>query len=312
MSLHRSSGRWQLGFGLALLTTFLWGILPIALTIALQSLNPYTLTWFRFLVSFGLLAVYLAGSSQLPNLRNLSARLWSWLAIATIFLGLNYLLFLEGLSRTSPATGGVFNPLSSTLMGLGALAIFKERYTLRQWVGLGILLAGMMLFFQEQLRTIASHVDRYLVGVSIFVVASLAWAIYALVQKQLLRTLPSSAIMLVIYGGSALLLTPMATPQEIFTLDLFQWAILGFCTLNTLVAYGAFAEALEHLDASRVSAIIALTPIITISAVLALSFLFPKLDVPNHLSAVAIVGAGFVVVGSLTIALGKIQPIPSD
>ncbi|KAM3116057.1 DMT family transporter [Phormidesmis sp. 146-33] len=312
MPLHHSSGRWQLGLGLSLTTTLLWGVLPIALTIALQSLDAYTLTWFRFVVSFSLLAIYLTAARRLPNLRSLPVQVWKLLAIATGFLALNYLLFLQGLIRTSPATGGVFNQLSSTLMGLGALVIFKERYTLLQWLGLTVLCAGMALFFQEQLRVLVSQVDRYILGGGLLVIASILWAIYALAQKQLLQRLPSSAIMLVIYGGSALLFTPIAVPQKILTLTAFQWAILLFCSLNTLVAYGAFAEALEHLDASRVSAVISLTPIVTIVSVFTLSLLFPGLKFPHQLSVLAVIGAIFVVVGSMTIAVSKTQRSSAD
>ncbi|KAM3091116.1 hypothetical protein ACKFKF_33715, partial [Phormidesmis sp. 146-12] len=92
MPLHHSSGRWQLGLGLSLTTTLLWGVLPIALTIALQSLDAYTLTWFRFVVSFSLLAIYLTAARRLPNLRSLPVQVWKLLAIATGFLALNYLL----------------------------------------------------------------------------------------------------------------------------------------------------------------------------------------------------------------------------
>ncbi len=312
MPLHHSSGRWRLGLGLSLLTTVLWGVLPIALTIALQSLDAYTLTWFRFLISFGLLAVYLAASHRLPNLRDLPIWVWRLLAVATGFLALNYLLFLQGLIRTSPATGGVFNQLSSTLMGLGALVVFRERYTRWQWIGLSVLCAGMALFFQEQLRVLVSQVDRYILGSGLLVVASIVWAIYALAQKQLLQQLPSSAIMLVIYGGSALLFTPIAVPQKVLTLTAFQWAILLFCSINTLVAYGAFAEALEHLDASRVSAVISLTPIVTITSVITLSLLIPTLQISYQLSVLSVIGAMFVVVGSMTIAVSKTQRSTSD
>ncbi|MHC5832608.1 MAG: EamA family transporter, partial [Nostoc sp.] len=59
MSLHQSSGHWRLGLALSLLTVLLWGILPIALTVTLEALDVYTVIWFRFLVSFLLLAIYL-------------------------------------------------------------------------------------------------------------------------------------------------------------------------------------------------------------------------------------------------------------
>lgn len=101
MPLHQSSGRWRLGLALSLLTVLLWGVLPIALKIMLQVLDVYTLTWFRFAIAFGLLAIYLALRRKLPSLQQLRSTSLGLLAIATIFLAVNYLLFLQGLALTS-------------------------------------------------------------------------------------------------------------------------------------------------------------------------------------------------------------------
>ena len=305
MPLHSSSGRWRLGLGLSLLTGFLWGILPIALTVTLQVLDVYTVTWFRFLVAFGLLTVYLAVRQQLPALSKLRSPSLGLLAIATIFLGLNYLLFLQGLALTSPANAQVLIQLAAVLFGLGAIAVFKERYILRQWLGLGTLTLGFTLFFHEQLQNLITAPNKYLMGSSLLVMAAAAWAIYALAQKQLLQKLPSSNIMLIIYGGCALIFTPIATPQTILSLNPLHLGMLLFCGLNTLVAYGAFAEALEHWEASRVSAVLALTPIFTLLSVWAVSSLMPNLIAPERLTALGVMGAILVVFGSMAIALGK-------
>lgn len=305
MPLHSSSGRWRLGLGLSLLTVFLWGILPIALTVTLQVLDVYTVTWFRFLVAFGLLAVYLAVRQQLPELDELRSPALGLLAIAIIFLGLNYLLFLQGLDQTSPANAQVLIQLAAVLFGLGAIAVFKERYTLRQWLGLGTLTLGFALFFHEQLQNLITAPNTYLIGSGLLVVAAAAWAIYALAQKQLLQKLPSASIMLIIYGGCALMFTPVATPQTILSLNPLHLGMLLFCGLNTLVAYGAFAEALEHWEASRVSAVLALTPIFTLLSVWVVSSLMPNLIAPERLTALGVMGALLVVSGSMAIALGK-------
>lgn len=305
MSLHQTSGRWRLGLALSLVTTFLWGILPIALSVALQALDVYTVTWFRFVLAFGLLGVYLAARKQLPEPEKLRSASLGLLAIATIFLGLNYLLFLQGMVQTSPTNAQVLIQLAPVLMGLGALAVFKERYTFHQWVGLGVLSLGLALFFHEQLKMVIAAPTTYLLGNGLLVIAAATWAIYALAQKQLLQKLPSSTIMLVIYGGCGILFSPLATPQPLLMLSPLQWGMLLFCGLNTLIAYGAFAEALEHWEASRVSAVLALTPIVTLISVWAVSLLVPTLIAPEHLTILGVLGAVLVVAGSSAIALGK-------
>jgi drug/metabolite transporter (DMT)-like permease len=305
MALHQTSGHWRLGLALSLVTTLLWGVLPITLAVALQALDVYTVTWFRFLIAFGLLAVYLAARHQLPSLQKLRSASLKLLAIATVFLGLNYLFFLQGLVQTSPTTSEIVIQLAPVLMGLGAIAVFKERYTLHQWIGLGVLVLGLALYFHGQLETVITAQATYVVGNTLLVLASVVWAVYALAQKQLLQKLPSSTIMLVIYGGCALLFSPFTKPQALLSLSPLHFVMLLLCGLNTLVAYGAFAEALDHWEASRVSAVLALTPLVTLVAVWAVSYFTPTLLAPERLTTLGVLGAVFVAIGSIAIALGE-------
>jgi|SRR4028118_750638 drug/metabolite transporter (DMT)-like permease len=307
MPLHQTSGRWRLGLALSLTCTFVWGILPIALAVTLQELDIYTITWFRFFMAFGLLAAYLAARKEFPELQKLRSASLGLLAIATIFLGLNYLFFLQGLVLTSPTISEVVIQLAPVLMSLGGLAIFKERYTLHQWGGLGVLALGFALFVHGQLEIVVTAQATFLLGNICLVLGAITWAIYALAQKQLLQKLPSSAIMLVIYGGCALLFSPLAKPQPLLSLSPLHLGMLLFCGLNTLIAYGAFAEALDHWEASRVSAVIALTPIVTFVSMWAVSLLTPTLIAPENVTPLGLWGAVLVVAGSMVIALAKKQ-----
>lgn len=303
--MHQSSGRWRLGLLLSLLTALLWGILPIALAVTLQVLDVYTVTWFRLLVSFSLLLIYLGVRGKLPTLAQLRGSSWKLLAIAIIFLASNYVLFLQGLALTSPANAEVIIQLAPVLLGFGGLVIFNERYTLRQWFGVSVLIFGFLLFFNEQLNNLITARGTYLLGTGLTVLGAIAWAIYALAQKQLLQSLSSASIMLIIYGACALLFTPFAHPKIIITLDLLHGGMLFFCALNTLIAYGAFAEALQHWEASRVSAVLAVAPIVTLISVEIVSLIASSLIAPERLTFIGIIGAILVVSGCVAIALGK-------
>jgi drug/metabolite transporter (DMT)-like permease len=305
MQLHQNSGNWRLGLALSLLTVLLWGILPIALSIALQAVDVYTLTWFRFLLSFALLAIYLGLRNQLPKISTLRSPTFKLLAIAIVFLSTNYLLFVQGLAQTSANNAEVLIQIAPVAFGLGAIIIFKEKYTLQQWIGFAVLTLGFSVFFHEQLNNLLTAPRQYLIGSGLLVIAAVAWAIYALAQKQLLQKLSSFSIMLFIYGGCSLLFTPLAKPQLIFTLSPFHLAALVFCGLNTLIAYGAFAEALEHWQASKISAVSAITPIVTFIAVDFVSAIAPQVIKPENLTFLGIIGAIMVVSGSMAIALGK-------
>jgi drug/metabolite transporter (DMT)-like permease len=303
--MHQSSGRWHLGLGLSLVTVFLWGVLPLALTITLQALDVFTVVWFRFFTAFIVLAIYLFSQKKLPTLAELRASSWQLLLIATLGLAGNYFLFTQGLALTASANAEVIIQLAGVLLSCGGLVIFHERYTLSQWLGVAVLTLGFALFFHAQLANLITAQGKYLLGSGLIVLGAIVWAIYALSQKQLLQSLTSEKIMLIIYGGCALLFTPLAKIKTIFNLDSFHFTNLLFCAFNTLIAYGAFAESLQHWPASRVSAVIALAPIITLISVWLISVISPDIIPPENISLTGIIGAFLVVSGSISIALGK-------
>jgi drug/metabolite transporter (DMT)-like permease len=309
MELHRPSGRRGLGLALASTTMLLWGVLPLALREALRSLDPATLTAFRFTVSASVLGAFLAARGALPVRAQLTRGTGLLLGVATLGLAANYIAFLLGLARTSPANAQVLIQAGPLLLALGGIAVFRERFSASQWIGAALLAIGLGLFFRSQLAAMGREPARYLVGVGWIGFAAATWAIYGLAQKQLLHGVSSQAVMLCIFAGCALVFLPASSPRALLALTPRAWVVLAFCTANTLVAYGAFAAALEHEEASRVSAVLALTPLATVACSALASTLFPRHFVDEHLSIASWIGAGGVVAGSLLTALGRRRSI---
>ena len=103
MQLHQTTGNWRLGLGLALITTILWGLVPVALVIILPKLDIYTINWFRFMVAFTLLGGYLFQQSNLPKVSQLRAIPIYLFILAILGLTGNYIFFVAGLQATSPS-----------------------------------------------------------------------------------------------------------------------------------------------------------------------------------------------------------------
>ncbi|MEO1376237.1 MAG: DMT family transporter [Cyanobacteria bacterium J06635_10] len=301
--MHQTSGRWFLGLALSLLTAILWGVLPIFLSITQQGLDIYTLTWFRYLVCFCFVGFYLKWRGNLPSFSQLSSNSLKLLAIAAIFLGIFNILYTQGLAITTAANAEVLLQLSPLLIGLGGLVIFKERYTLVQWIGIIILIIGLILFFNEELSHLISLQTKYLFGSFLIVLSAVFLSVYILIQKQLLQNLSSTHLILIINGVNTLLLTIIANPETIFTLDSLQMSMLIASGLNTLISYSAFAEALEHLEASRVGAVLALAPLITLFSAWLLSEISPNLIPAEQFTLLVIIGAILVVCGCAAITI---------
>jgi drug/metabolite transporter (DMT)-like permease len=298
MALHQASGRWKLGLLLALVTAACWATLPVALKITLESLDPYTLTWFRFLVAAGVMLAWLAARDGLRGFSALTAKRWSLLLLGALLLIGNYVFYLLGVQHTTPGNAQLIIQLAPLLMALGGIFVFREPYRLGQWLGLGIIALGLGLFFRDQLAHTALGSARYAWGSGLVVIAAVVWAAYALIQKQLLTRLSSPAILLFIYVVASVLLLPLAQPARLLELDARHWWLLGYCALNTLVAYGAFAEALAHWQASRVSTILATTPLLSLGVIALVHAFWPASIAPERVTMLGYVGAVLVVVGS--------------
>lgn len=304
--LHQASGQWKLGLLLALITAVCWATLPLVLKMTLKVMDPITLTWFRFLFAAVFMFFWLLAKKQLAVYRVVDRkRLWILFA-ATLFLIGNYVGYLLGVYYTSPANAQLLIQLAPLLMALGGVFVFKEHFTRGQWFGLFIISIGMILFFRDQMISEVANNASYLLGSGIIILAAFSWAAYALLQKQLLMKLPSQHILSFIYLVATLLLWPFAKPSVLFELDGLHWMMLMFCAINTLVAYGAFAEALAHWQASRVSAVLASTPLLCLAAVFFVHGLWPQAIAAEHVTIVGIIGALLVVLGSsLSSLLGQ-------
>ncbi|WP_337881048.1 DMT family transporter [Rheinheimera sp.] len=298
--MHQSSGRVWLGFSLALVTAVLWGILPLALKWLLSDLTPASVTWIRFLVAAMLVSLMLVANKQLHF--KLTIKGWCLLGVAASGLLLNYILYLSGLSYLSAETAQVLIQLAPFLMMIGAVFIFKEPLLLWQKFGAVVLLIGLLLFFNDRLLELLLEASEQSFGLLLVLVAAFSWAAYALAQKQLLMQLKSQQVMWLIYILGAISFFPATDLRGFSQLSTWQWAVLAFCCMNTVIAYGAFAEALQHWQASNVSAVLAITPLLTIAFAQLLSLYTPAI-VTEDLNALAWIGAVLVVLGSAMTAL---------
>jgi len=304
MPLHTTTGRWHLGAALACTTTLVWGVLPLALKIVLEVLDATTIIWFRMGVSALLVGGLLAWRRRLPRLRVLDGRGWALLAVAVGGIAANFWAFMVGLDLTSPGNAQVLSQLGPVLLALGGLVVFGERYRRLQWIGLGVLATGLGVFFSNQLGLLVTQLDRYLLGSAMIVLAAATWAAYGLAQKQLLRSLSAEGIMLCIYVGSFLAFSPLAAPSRVPEIPRLEMVVLLFCAVNTIVGYGAFSNALHHWEASRVSAVLSLTPLATLGFAEIGERIAPSVVHGEPVSAWTIGGAVIVVAGSMLVALG--------
>ncbi len=299
------STRWRLGLTLSLTTAALWGLLPIALKVVLEAMDAYTIVWWRFAAAMAGLGAFLAWRGELPRIRGASRTALALLAIATLALIGNFVLYLVALDHTTPSVTQVVIQLAPLMLLIGGVLVFHERMAALQWAGFAVLAAGLVLFFNDSLPELMRPSEGLGFGVALTVAAAVSWALYGLAQKQLQKHFSAQQVLLVIYAGATVLLLPTANPSQVAGLDGLQLGMFLFCCANSLGAYGAFVEALHCWEVSRVSAVITTAPLFTIGAMWLVEFAGLGLVEPEGLNALSIVGAMMVVGGSVACALRR-------
>lgn len=306
--MHVPSGNNLAGFLLSLNTALLWGLLPVALKEIIVTMDATTIVWYRFLVAALVIAPILLSRGWLSMLRTVNRRTLILLLIAGFGLCGNYVLFSLSLNFLNAESTEAVIQLTTLFLLIGGVLIFREPFGHWQQFGTLMIVTGLLLFFNDRWVELFTSGSQMALGVTLVIAAAITWVVYALLQKQLLRELNSIQVLFFIYVLSTLLLLPMAKPRSLFELSSLQTWLLLFCCLNTILAYGSFAEALVHWHASKVSAVLALAPLFTIAALKFIVWINPDYSHTDHLNSLSLIAAMILVLGSVTVALVPLLP----
>ncbi len=300
------------GLFLAFLTALLWGILPVFLVLCLQVMDSKTITLYRFLFAALAVGLILYRRNQLPAVLTFGRSTLGLTIGATVMLVINYVANVIGLTYLSPSSVQVLMQVAPFALMLGGIFLYKESFNLIQFAGSVFLVGGLLLFFNQRLPQILTSDTEDAFGIVIVIAAALTWAVYALCQKKLMRSMSAMQLTLLIYIIGTLVLFPFSELSLLANLNGIQAAALLFCCVNTVVAYGAFTESLRVWYASRVSAILALTPLFTYLSMLIAEYLAPTVFEQPVLGWIAYTGGLMVIAGSVLTALGKKSPLNAE
>ena len=292
------------GFILSLVTALMWGVLPVSFVLLIGSMDTITITWYRFLAAAVIVVALLWQRGKLPAVNKFGMKINAILILAATALAANFVLYLSSLTYLNPESAQVLIQLAPFILMFGSIFFYKERLGWLEWLGVALLLGGFSLFFNDRLAQIFTSLNDYSLGIILMVLASVSWGLYGLLQKTLLKQMDSIQLTSLMYLGGVILLTPFINPATLFDLNAVQFAALLFCSLNLVLAYGAFTEALNLWDAAKVSAVITLAPLLTIVSMMVAVKFWPSVFADSQLNGLAYLGAALVVAGSMLAALG--------
>lgn len=209
------------------------------------------------------------GRHTLPRGRDL----WYLGGCALLGVTANQILFLEGLSRTTPAHASLICSQIPLFTLTAAVVMGRERLDGRKAAALVCGMVGVLVLLEvDRLRLDA----RYLVGDLLVLANAVAYGLYvALSGRVMSRNDPLGATTVVflfgaagigLYGADDLLRVPL---QALAAAD---WVRMAYVVLGaTVLTYALNLFALKHTQASRVALYIFLQPVVaTVLSVLVL------------------------------------------
>jgi drug/metabolite transporter (DMT)-like permease len=283
----------------AIFTASLWGFMAIVLKVITYELPPATVVWFRFLVAFLVLSIWTLIFRRADFL--IFRKPPRLLFLAAIFLGLNYLGFIAGIKYVSPSTSQVFIQIAPVSFALSGIIIFREHVNWKHIVGFILVLSGIGLFYSEQLKGLSGTGEHFTLGMLLVLGGGLSWAVFATLQKTLVKNHEPNQMNLFIYGFCALALLPLVQFGKLQGMPYVNWLLLLYLGLNTVLAYGSLSLAIKFTEATRVSVIITLNPIITFVTMAILTNMDVSWVEAESFSMLSFIGALTVLSGAILV-----------
>lgn len=287
---------------MVLVTTTLWGVLPIFQKIALNTFSPGSIAWFRFSFAFLVLFVLLSLKGSRPAS---IIRQPPWLGIlAGVSLSANYLGVTEAIRLSSPSNVAILIQIAPVILVVVGLVFFQERLTQLQFVGFAVAGLGLVLFFLDQ-RHHVKDMELYSEATIQIFFAAVVWVVYISCQKILSRSFGAQSLNLLVYGVASVALIAQVTWAEFSGVGVGDWLLLLFLGLNTLLAYGALAEAVKHIPLTLISPLITLNPLITMAGMIVFPQIVSSSLPPEPIGLVGYLGAVTAVAGVVIVVARK-------
>ncbi|MDQ6695500.1 MAG: DMT family transporter [Chloroflexota bacterium] len=272
----------------------MWASTFIVTKASFVELSPLAFAFVRFalmtVMAFGVLLVRSGGRLQ-PIRR---ADLPRFIAAGLTGYTLYQLGFVLGLDRTSPFSSSLLIAMVPFFTML-ILAARGEQPPRRAWLGLAVGIAGVVLFLADKQGSPGS-----LVGDALSLSAAIAFALYGLINRPLVRAYPPETYTAyALLAGTIPLLvisTPAALAQQWGAVSFWGWAgIVYMVVLPVYVAYMLWNWAIARRGAASATSFTLLVPILsgTFSVLL-----FGEGFGPAKLLGAACVLAGLVIIRS--------------
>lgn len=283
----------------------MWASTFIVTKAAFAVVSPLGIIFSRFVLMLALAFAVLVVKERGANLWIERADLGRFIASGLAGFTFYQLGFTLGLSHTSPFSSSLLIAMVP-LVTILILAIMGEPTPRQGWVGLAVALVGVVIFLLDKRDAGGGS----LLGDLLSLGAALAFAIYGIVNRPLVRKYPTAtySAWTLAAGAVPLLLIslPAATEQDWSALGAAAWlSILYLAILPVYVAYILWNFAIARRGVAKATTFSLLVPIV--AGILSYLLMGEPFG-PWKLLGAALVMAGLVIVRLPDLSLMRPSP----
>lgn len=235
---------------------------PLFIKIALRDFDPLTFGIIRFVISVILLNLFLIliGKPLIPKRKD-----WFWIVVlGFLAIPANQGLLFFGLQYTTPGHSALLYGLTPVLVYLFAIPILKERFFLKKLIGILMAFTGVVIVLLDRNITIE---PKFALGDIIIFFGVIAWALYTVFGKKLVKRLGSILAITYTMTFGTLIFIPIggydaATFNYANVTGLSWIAVLFTAVITSGIAYPVWYWALKYMEASKLSVFIYFQPIL--------------------------------------------------
>jgi drug/metabolite transporter (DMT)-like permease len=262
--LKTPDSRHRLALWLLWITPAMWSVNYLVARTAPGVVEPHMLALGRWALA-GLILSFLARHELWREKRSTLRAAWQYLVLGALGMLICGAWVYKGAQTTAAMNIALIYAASPVLIALGAVLWLGERFSWRQGLGVVIALSGVFHVVVKG-QWLALGQVQWVAGDGWIVLAMVAWAAYALLQKKWTSPLSATARLAAICMGGVLVLLPFAvweglqadTPAWSFQAS---WLVLIAALVPGIGAYGAYGFCQKVLGASRVAASLYLGPL---------------------------------------------------
>ena len=283
--------------GALALAVVLWGSAPVGIRAALPGYSPGQLAFFRFSIGSLVLAVYaIVVGVRLPDRRDVPV------IILAGAVGITFYNTILNYGMVTVPAGTASFLIASTPVWTSLLAIFMlgERLTSFGWVGILTSFVGIGLIASQ--RSQGLHFSP---GALIIIVGAISYGLYMVLQKKILGQYRALEFTCYSFWAGTLLMLPFARGLShvvAFAPRSATLAVIYLGIFPAAVANFAWAYAMTHAPAARVSSFLYLMPVVSVGIAWVWMGEVPK--------GIAVVGGAIALGGVVLVnTMGKQEPI---